>query len=69
VTGRSLPETSESPVAAFAIHGILTLNPLAALPLPRRTLEAQSKSNDGDSSVARSRERARDGVSLAASAM
>lgn len=65
------PESSagESPAAAFAIDASLTLNPLAALPLPRRTLDARSEGNDGDSSVARSRERARDGVSLAASAM
>lgn len=71
------PESSaaESPAAAFAvdalfaIYGSLTLNPLAALPPPRRTLEGRSEGNDGDSSVARSRERARDGVSLAASAM
>jgi hypothetical protein len=69
VTARSPSEASESPAAAFAIHGILTPNPLAALPPLRRTLEARSEGNDGDSSVARSRERARDGVSLAASAM
>jgi len=75
VTDRSPPEAPESPVAAFAIEAAfaidasLTHNPLAALPLPRRTLEARSEGNDGDSSVARSRERARDGVSLAASAM